>query len=381
MLFHSSIRRELARSFGANLLVLFTIVLTMLLIRTLGMASKGSVNPQEILLVLTYTVMAQMPIVLTIALFVAIVSTLSRMYADSEMFIWFSAGRGLASFLPPILRFAWPVLLAISLLVVWAWPWANQQTELLRIRYEQRGDLDRVSPGQFMESSGGRRVFFIDRDTSGGKQGRNVFIADTDANGRETITSAQAGRIEWIGPDQFLMLDRGQRLELPPPDQANDTIRVSEFESYGIRIGGKAAADGQSAKFKALPTLELLQTPSPAALGELSWRIGMAITALNFVLIAVAVSVSNPRAGRSGNLVFLLFSFVLYYNLVNLGTGWIAAGKFDWRLYMLAVHGGVLTVTLVWLAKRHYNWQLWPRRSAVSATAAATTATTQGGPA
>ena len=178
MLFHSTIRRELARSFGANLLVLFTIVLTMLLIRTLGMASKGSVNPQEILLVLTYTVMAQMPIVLTIALFVAIVSTLSRMYADSEMFIWFSAGRGLASFLPPILRFAWPVLLAITLLVAWAWPWANQQTELLRIRYEQRGDLDRVSPGQFMESSGGRRVFFIDRDTSGGKQGRNVFIAE-----------------------------------------------------------------------------------------------------------------------------------------------------------------------------------------------------------
>ena len=366
MLFHSTIRRELARSFGANLLVLFTIVLTMLLIRTLGMASKGSVNPQEILLVLTYTVMAQMPIVLTIALFVAIVSTLSRMYADSEMFIWFSAGRGLAGFLPPILRFAWPVLLAIGLLVTWAWPWANQQTELLRIRYEQRGDLDRVSPGQFMESSGGRRVFFIDRDTSGGTQGRNVFIADTDANGRETITSAQAGRIEWIGQDQFLMLDHGQRLELPPPDQARDIIRVSEFEGYGIRIGGKEAIAGQSSKFKALRSADLLRDPSPAALGELSWRIGMALTAFNFVLIAVAVSVSNPRAGRSGNLVFLLFSFVLYYNLVNLGASWIAAGKFDWLRYMLAVHGGVLALTLAWLAKRHYNWQLWRRRRTVN---------------
>lgn len=372
MLFHSSIRRELARSFGANLLVLFTIVLTMLLIRTLGLASKGSVNPQEILLVLTYTVMAQMPIVLTIALFVAIVSTLSRMYADSEMFIWFSAGRGLAGFLPPILRFAWPVLLAIGLLVAWAWPWANQQTELLRIRYEQRGDLDRVSPGQFMESSGGRRVFFIDRDTSGGTQGRNVFIADTDAHGRETITSAQAGRIEWIGQDQFLMLDHGQRLELPPPDQAKDVIRVSEFESYGIRIGGKEAADGQSAKFKALPSAQLLSDPSPAALGELSWRIGMALTAFNFVLIAVAVSVSNPRAGRSGNLVFLLFSFVLYYNLVNLGASWIAAGKFDWLRYMLAVHGGVLAATLAWLAKRHYNWQLWRRHRTVNPNQTAT---------
>ncbi len=363
MLFHSSIRRELARSFGANLLVLFTIVLTMLLIRTLGLASKGSVNPQEILLVLTYSVMAQMPIVLTIALFVAIVATLSRMYADSEMFIWFAAGRGLAGFLPPLLRFAWPVLLAIGLLAGLAWPWSNAQIELLRNRYEQRGDLERVSPGQFMESSGGRRVFFIDRDTSGGKEGRNVFIADTHPDGRETITSARSGRIEWMGGEQFLLLDQGQRLDLPPSDQPELPLRISEFESYGLRLGDSSATSAQSDKLKTQSTAALLQQGTRAALGELSWRIGMVLTAFNFVLIALAVSVSNPRAGRSGNLIFLLCAFVVYYNLVNLGSGWIASGKVSGLGYMAAVHGGVLATTLVWLAKRHHNWRLWPRRA------------------
>ena len=38
MLFHSSIRKELARSFGATLVVLITVVMTMTLIRTLGPA-------------------------------------------------------------------------------------------------------------------------------------------------------------------------------------------------------------------------------------------------------------------------------------------------------------------------------------------------------
>jgi lipopolysaccharide export system permease protein len=369
MLFHSSIRRELGRSFGANLLVLLTIVLTMLLIRTLGLASKGSVNPQEILLVLTYTLMAQMPIVLTIALFVAIVSTLSRLYADSEMFIWFSAGRGLAAFLRPILRFAWPILLAVTLLVGFAWPWANGQIELLRVRYEQRGDLERVSPGQFIESAGGQRVFFIDRDTSGGKEGRNIFIADKQPDGGESITSARAGRIEWTEQGQFLLLEQGQRLDLPPADQPDATIRVSEFERYAIRIGSQAGAGSQASKLKAVSSAQLLDQPGNAALGELSWRIGMALTAFNFVLIAVAVSVSNPRAGRSGNLVFLLFSFVLYFNLVNLGSSWITAGKFHWISYMLAVHGGVFALTCVWLAKRHYNWRWWPRKSPSSSTA------------
>ena len=44
MLFHSSIRKELARSFGATLVVLVTVVMTMTLIRTLGEASRGTFN-------------------------------------------------------------------------------------------------------------------------------------------------------------------------------------------------------------------------------------------------------------------------------------------------------------------------------------------------
>jgi lipopolysaccharide export system permease protein len=47
MLFHSSIRKELAHSFAATLLVLVTIVVTMMLIRTLSMATAGSVDPKR----------------------------------------------------------------------------------------------------------------------------------------------------------------------------------------------------------------------------------------------------------------------------------------------------------------------------------------------
>jgi hypothetical protein len=42
MLFDSSIRKELARSFGATLVVLVTVVMTMMLIRTLGQARAAA---------------------------------------------------------------------------------------------------------------------------------------------------------------------------------------------------------------------------------------------------------------------------------------------------------------------------------------------------
>src|SRR2546427_509276 len=89
MLFDSSIRKELARSFGATVVVLITVVMTMMLIRTLGQAYKGNVSPSDVLLVMGYTVLGQLPTILGLGLFVAVVGSLSRMYRDSEMVIWF----------------------------------------------------------------------------------------------------------------------------------------------------------------------------------------------------------------------------------------------------------------------------------------------------
>lgn len=97
MLFHSSLRKDLARNFGATLVVLVTIVITIILIRTLGQASRGSVNPSEVLLVMGFSVLSQLTTIITLSLFIAVVATLSRMYGDSEMVIWFSSGQGLGN--------------------------------------------------------------------------------------------------------------------------------------------------------------------------------------------------------------------------------------------------------------------------------------------
>jgi lipopolysaccharide export system permease protein len=136
MLFHSTLRKDLSRSFGATVVVLATIVMTNVLIRTLGLATVGGVNPSEVMLVMGFSVLGHLTTILTLSLFIAIVSTLSRMYADSEMVIWFSSGQGLASFAAPIFRFAWPILVVITVLALVVWPWSNRQAQDLTDRYE-----------------------------------------------------------------------------------------------------------------------------------------------------------------------------------------------------------------------------------------------------
>ena len=48
MLFDTTLRRELARTFGATLVIILTIVLTMMLMKTIGQAAAGTVAPQDI---------------------------------------------------------------------------------------------------------------------------------------------------------------------------------------------------------------------------------------------------------------------------------------------------------------------------------------------
>lgn len=351
MLFHSSLRKELARSFGATLIVLVTVVTTMTLIRTLGQASRGSFNPSDVLMVMGYTVLAYMPTILTMSLFIAIVSVLSRMYRDSEMVIWFSSGRGLSAFLGPLFRFAWPVLLVVAALALFVLPWSNRQIDDMKDHYERRGDLERVEPGQFQESANGARVFFVEKESGGLRAGNNVFIA-TNENGVETVTSARSGRIKAEAGQPFLLLNNGQRLER---SISTSHLKISEFSEYGTRIGSGDLSVKEAVSAHTLTTWDLLTRLTRPNLAELSWRIGLTLAAINFIIIAIAVSSVNPRVGRSANMVFSLFAFVIYFNLLNLGQNWIASGQVAFSSFMLGLHGGAFALGLIWLAFKHNN--------------------------
>jgi lipopolysaccharide export system permease protein len=362
MLFHSSLRKDLARNFGATLVVLITIVITIILIRTLGQASRGSVNPSEVLLVMGFSVLSQLTTIMTLSLFIAVVATLSRMYSDSEMVIWFASGQGLGHFVRPLFGFAWPVLLIVTLLALFAWPWSNQQIQDLKQRFEKRNDIERVAPGQFQESAGGQRVFFIDKDTPDNRFGRHVFISSQDGK-EESVTTAQQGRIEITGHDRFLILDKGQQW-LTKHD-TNET-RLTQFEHYELLIDEAVNLPASSLESRLTPTWDLLKQPSRENWAELSWRLGLGLAGINLLLLALAVSAVNPRVGRSYHLGLALFVFVAYYNMLNVGQSWISTGRYNFASFMLALHGGVFMMAMLWLSIRNANWSwrfLLPTRS------------------
>ena len=350
--------------FGGTLIVILTIVLTMMLIRTLGMAAGGAVAPQDVVLLLGYTALGHLPTMLALSLFIAVVMALGRMYRDNEMAIWFASGLPLTRFVRPALRMGWPVLLLVAVLVLFVWPWGNRQSADLRDRYQQRSDLSRVAPGVFQTSRDGKRVFFIERDSPDAINARNVFILSNNGS-REAVTSASGGRIESVDGDRWLVLQRGQRNEA---DSANGDKMLSNFDSYRVLAGERALQQAQEHPPKATRTIDLLRMPTLRNQGELAWRVGLLCGAANLLLLAIGLAANNPRRASNWNLLFALLAFVVYYNFINLSQAWVAIGRFGMGATLLALHGGafMMALALIWWRDHAAVFQLRPRRSATA---------------
>jgi lipopolysaccharide export system permease protein len=364
MLFDSTVRRELARSFGATLVVILTIVLTMMLIRTIGQAASGVVAPQDVVLFLGYLALGHLPTILALSLFIAIVVTLGRMYRDSEMAIWFASGVGLMRFVRPVLRTSWPVLLVVALLMLFVWPWGNRNSLELRARYAQRSDLSRVTPGVFQSSSDGRRVFFVERENAESTDARNVFIL-AQLEHSESVTSAKSGHLERDGDDRVLVLERGQRNDV---DLRSGEKTLSSFETYRVVADERRMKDAEARPPRAERTIELIRKPTPKNQGELVWRFGLLFGAANLLLLGIGLAATNPRRASNWNLLFALLGFVVYYNLINLSQAWVGGGRVGLGGALLGLHGGMFALgwALLWWREHAAVFALRRRNGAVA---------------
>jgi lipopolysaccharide export system permease protein len=116
MVFSRAVVAELSSTAGAVFTVLFSIIFSVALVRLLGQAAVGSVDSGAVFAMVALTALTTLPTVLALALFIAVLLTVSRSYRDSEMVVWFASGQSLLAWVRPVARFAAPIVLMIAVL-------------------------------------------------------------------------------------------------------------------------------------------------------------------------------------------------------------------------------------------------------------------------
>jgi lipopolysaccharide export system permease protein len=339
MIFQRALHRELISTAGAVFTTLFTITITVMLIRILGQAAGGKVASQDVIALIGFAALNYLPIILSLTGFISVLLAVTRSYQDSEMVVWFASGLSLAKWIKPVLTFGLPIVVLTGVLSFMVTPWANQQSAEFRQRFEKREDVAKISPGRFQESSSADRVFFVEGISSDATNVQNVFVS-TSKNGRTSVVVAKEGTVEVDRQgDRFLVLKNGRRYDGSPtqPD-----FRLMEFERYGVLVSRQSQAVLGDTSARALSTRALLKDRNSFNMGELLWRTALPLMSLLLMLLAIPLSFVNPRGGRSANLMIALFLFVVYSNMVSVFQAAVVQKKLPlllawWPIHFLAV--------------------------------------------
>ena len=347
MIFHKTLLRELTSTALATFLVLLGIVLTTQLVRLLGQAASGAITSTSVIALLGFTALSYLPTLLSLTLFIAVLMSISRAYRDSEMVVWFACGMSLTRWVKPVLMFALPLVFTIAALALALSPWASGRAEDYRNIMDSRDDASSLSPGVFRESRQAERVYFVEEVSGADNLVANVFISSTQ-HGKHGVMVAKRGFQEMHeNGDRFLVMLNGHRYEGEPG--AAD-FKIYEFERYAVRTETHEAI--RAPNTKSASTLDLIAQSDPRNLGELSWRIGLPVSALLLALLAIPLAFVNPRAGRSINLVIALLVYMVYSNLLSIMQASIAQSRVALAPGMLVVHAVMLILLVLMFYRR-----------------------------
>jgi lipopolysaccharide export system permease protein len=349
MIFERSLQRELAYTAGAVFMVLLTIMLTTMMIRIVGFAAQGQIDPKDVVVLIGLTVIGYLAVMLIVTLFVSILFVLTRWYRDSEMVVWLASGVSQTQLIKPIAVFSTPIIILIIFFAFVGWPWSNQQSKLIKQRFQQRDEVSLLAPGQFRESPSSNRVFFIEKMTPDQSKVQNVFVTSTE-NGKVNVIVSQTGHTEVRDGDRFIVLENGRRYD-GEPGQPN--FRISEFERYGVKILSRQVVNTPGTT--GISTPGLLANPTRENLAEFAWRLGLPLIAINLMLLAIPLSYQNPRRSRTINLVMAVLIYLTYSNLLNVVQSWIEQGKMSFGVGLVGLHVVVALVVafIFWLRVRN----------------------------
>lgn len=350
MIFQRALRRDLLNTAGAVFTTLFTITITVMLIRILGQAAGGKVASADVVALIGFSALNYLPIILNLAGFMSVLLVVTRSYQDSEMVVWFASGLSLSRWIKPVLMFSLPIVFMTAMLSLFLTPWSNQQSAVYKERYANREDIARVSPGKFQESSSSNRVFFVEGVAGDATKVRNIFVSSV-RNGKTSVVVAKEGTVE-VDPngDKFLVMHQGRRYDGVP---TQSDFQLMEFDRYGVLVASKSSALVGDTSARALSTRELLRTRNNFNDGEILWRVSLPLMGVLLMLLAIPLGFVNPRGGRSANLLIALFLFVFYSNMLSYAQATVVQSRSSLMLAWWPVHLVALLVVVIF-----FSWRL-----------------------
>ena len=313
--------KEVVKTQLAVFIVLMTIFISNQFVRVLDDASEGGIPGQMIMIFIALKVPDLAGTILPLSFFLGILLAYGRIYADNEMTIFHACGISEWYVVRVTLILALITACFTGLFTLYLSPMAAEYEYQVKEQLAAESGLSSLIAGRFQATGNKKAVVFIHDKNRKDNTLEKVFVAqlpDKSDKQRSIINSslvyADKGEvIEDATGSQKLILSNGTRYQ---NDVKTKEFSQVAFEKYYIQIQDQKV-EHKRRKLKAIPTANLFAENVPEFIAEIHWRIAFPIACIILTLIAVPLSVVNPRQGKFAKMLPALLLFLSYLLLLT----------------------------------------------------------------
>ena len=341
--------QDLLKTMLSVLMVIVVIIVSRKFIRILDDAIAGQVSNETLLSILGLKTIVASVEFLPVALFMAVLMVLGRMYRDQEMSAISSAGGGSGTIYRAVFLLVFPLSVLALGLSMYAAPWAEAQVDKLMQQGEESADLRGIAAGKFSEYSQGDLVFYVEK-ISADKKMHKVFVQNRQ-HGKVAIINAESAQLKDSPDGRYIIFEHGEQVQGQP---GTLNYVIEQFAEYAVRIETKAAAS--TFNRQSVPADKLWGSDTTLSIAELQRRFSIPLGALLLAFVAVPLAQIAPRGGVYGNMLVGFLIYFSYGNLVRINESWVINGKIPAWLGGISVNLLLLLIGSFLLA-RLYGWQ------------------------
>ncbi len=336
--------KETVKSQLAIFFVLFMVFLSQKFITVLADASDGEIPTSLILKMVTLNMPEMGLLMLPLSLFIGILITYGRLYAESEITVMKATGIGNRFLVRASLYLALITMGISAFNTLWLAPWSENQEAQVKNQLAHETNIELLQKGQFQTTPDGSSVVFIDDIDN--KSFKNVFVAQIRPQNSllPSVMFADAGDVKELSDGrQIITLYDGTRYEGIP---TSVEYMISNFKQYDGLIGQRPVPN-KKASWTQMPTLELMKLSSSKAQAEFQWRLALVICVPLLTMLVVPLSAVNPRQGRFAKLGPAILIYLTYFLALSAGKSAIESGSIPGAIGLWPIHAGLLIAALI----------------------------------
>ncbi len=320
MIIDRYIVRELFTPFALTTSVLAIIFISYGSARFLTDAAAGIMPVTTVIAIVLVKTVIALEVLVPIALYLAVIVALGRLYADNEICVMSACGISERQLAWTVLKFAFWFVLVIALLSILVRPWAYSARFALLAHAEANFNLSDLEPGRFYVSPRNDYTVFAESVDEHSNKVQGVFFKIKHKTRSQVIRADEMEQLPVeSGQPAVLVFYRGNAYEL---DRTGSGDLDLQFGRLQITLPGpRDYMPEYTSKTRSLAALA--RSADPDDIAEFQWRLSTPVSALLLALMGVLLGRMQPRKGRYGRMMAAILCFAIFYNSTTMAKKWV----------------------------------------------------------